>query len=124
MRSTGAPVLPRLTRRSDFQRMTRRARKAVTPGLILQAMAAGDGPPHVGFTASRKIGNAVARNRARRRLRAAVNDVLANQAAAGWHYVLIARQGTLTRDYDVLLADLTGALGRVTNRSAGQEVSP
>lgn len=123
MRSPGAPVLPRLTRRSDFQRMTRRAPKAVTPGLILQAMAAGDGPPHIGFTASRKVGNAVARNRARRRLRAAVHDVLANQAQPGWHYVLIARHGTLTRAYDALLSDLTGALGRVTQASAGREAA-
>ena len=93
MRSPGVPVLPRLTRRGDFQRMTRRARKAVTPGLILQAMAA-------------------------------VHDVLARRAQAGWHYVLIARQGTLTRDYDALLQDLTGALGRVADTPAGREASP
>ncbi len=124
MRSPRVPVLPRLTRRGDFQRMTRRARKAVTPSLILQAMAAGDGPPHVGFTASRKVGNAVARNRARRRLRAAVHDVLARRAQAGWHYVLIARQGTLTRDYDALLQDLTGALGRVADTPRDREASP
>ena len=123
MRSPGAPVLPRLTRRDDFQRMTRYAHKAVTPGLILQAMVAGNGFPHVGFTASRKVGNAAARNRARRRLRAAVRDVLAHRAQMGWCYVLIARRGTLMRDYDALLRDLASALGRIADIPPGLEAS-
>ena len=64
----------------------------------------------VGFTASRKIGNAVARNRAKRRLRAAAAALLPLHGRGGHDYVLVARTATLTRRFDDLLADLTGAL--------------
>ncbi len=114
MRSTAAAQLPRLTRRSDFLRMTRRAQKAVAPGLVLQSLDGAEAAPaRVGFTASRKVGNAVARNRARRRLQAAACDVLSARAKAGWDYVLIARQATLERPYDALLSDLDKALSRL-----------
>ncbi|MCZ6859101.1 MAG: ribonuclease P protein component [Alphaproteobacteria bacterium] len=72
-----------------------------------------DAEVRIGFTASRKIGNAVARNRAKRRLRAAVNEVMPACAAPGIDYVIIARGATLTRCYADLLADLKTALRRV-----------
>jgi ribonuclease P protein component len=94
--------------------MTRRARKAVALGLVLQGLDGAEAAPaRVGFTASRKVGNAVARNRARRRLQAAACDVLSARAKAGWDYVLIARQATLERPYDALLSDLDKALSRL-----------
>ena len=92
------------------------------PGFVLQAapVPAELGPAElsltavrVGFTVSRKVGNAVARNRARRRLRAAAAAVLATHAASGHDYVVIARAGTLTRSYDALLEDLTAGLKRL-----------
>ncbi len=88
------------------------------PGLILQALArpaaeATPSEPRVGFTASRKVGIAVARNRARRRLRAAAERVLPLHAAPGHDYVLIARNGTITRPFAALIGDLEAALKRV-----------
>lgn len=64
----------------------------------------------VGFTASKKVGSAVARNRARRRLRAVAADVLPRLGLNGIDYVLIARAGTLTRDFGDLTRDLLKAL--------------
>ena len=65
----------------------------------------------VGFTASKKIGNAVARNRAKRRLRAAAREVLAQAARPGWDYVLVARpEATIARPFADLLRDIAEAL--------------
>lgn len=117
MRTTGAVPLSRLLSRADFLRAARGV-KAVAPGLVLQVRrrapeeTGDDTRPRVGFTASRKVGNAVVRNRARRRLRSAVTDVLSARAEPGFDYVLIARAGTAERTYDELLADLGKALDR------------
>ena len=67
----------------------------------------------VGFTATKKIGNAVKRNRARRRLRAAVRDVLSEANAAAADLVIVARQGTIKRPYSDLKNDLAAALRRL-----------
>lgn len=67
----------------------------------------------VGFTATKKIGNAVKRNRARRRLRAAVAEVLKDSVALRADLVVVARQGTIERSYGELKADLAGALRRL-----------
>lgn len=89
------------------------------PGFILQGRAreaAEDAGPgfRVGYTCSRKVGNAVARNRAKRRLRAAAAEVIAASGRPGWDYVLIGRRGeTADRPFDVLCADLRKALERV-----------
>ncbi|MDB5373191.1 MAG: ribonuclease protein component [Belnapia sp.] len=102
--------LSRLTRRSEFLRVAGRGRKAARPALVLQALPQSEGPLRVGFTATKKIGNAVARNRAKRRLRAAARLTLAEAPPPGWDLVLIARNDTGTRPWDKLLADLRGAL--------------
>ena len=115
MRASGSAKLEILPARKDFLAAAR-ARKVVAPGLVLQmrarAGADASAPARVGYTACRKVGHAVIRNRARRRLRAAVNDVLASRALQGHDYVLIARAATAGRPYDTLLADLAGALDR------------
>lgn len=75
---------------------------------------AGDGDgARIGFTASKKVGNAVARNRAKRRLRALTAEVMTQHAQPGRDYVLIARQSTPTRSYKALRADLEKALKRL-----------
>ena len=118
-----API-GRLRRRREFLRVARGRRKWAAPGLVLQAReaagdsdrareTAGDAEARIGFTASRKVGNAVARNRAKRRLRAAAGEVMPACAAPGLDYVIIARGATLTRGYSDLLADLKSALQRV-----------
>ncbi|HEV2189575.1 MAG TPA: ribonuclease P protein component [Stellaceae bacterium] len=109
--------LIRLKTRADFLRVAGTRRRAARPGLILQAAPQPDDAgarPRVGFTASRRVGNAVARNRAKRRLRAAASSVLSAQGRDGTDYVLIARAGTGARPYAELLADLEGALRQVS----------
>ena len=107
-------ALARLKRRSDFLRLAAARRKWVTPGLILQAQPRADGSaPRVGFTASRKVGGAVERNRARRRLRAAAATVIGAHGRADHDYVVIARSDTLRRPFPALLADLEAAMRRL-----------
>jgi ribonuclease P protein component len=109
----------RLKRRAEFLAAAAANRKWVAPGLVLQARAHGveetrDEPVRVGFTASRKVGNAVMRNRAKRRLRAAAADLLKNaMPEARSDLVLIARPGTVTRDYQSLKADLARGLAKL-----------
>lgn len=95
---------------------TARAQKQAMPGFIIQARNRKDdlADIHVGFTASKKVGNAVARNRAKRRLRAAAHEILPTLANPGWDYVLIGRrEATARRDFTALKADLTKALKRL-----------
>ncbi|HZU90626.1 MAG TPA: ribonuclease P protein component [Stellaceae bacterium] len=118
-----ASGLVRLKTRADFLRIAAGRRRAARPGLVLQAAAC---PPdaangevvRVGFTASRKVGNAVLRNRAKRRLRAAAAEVLARAGRPGTDYVLIARAATAARLYADLVGDLEAALRQV-DRPAG-----
>lgn len=111
-------AVERLKRRPDFLRVAGGRQKWVAPGLILQALrqdaaADQDGPVRVGFTASAKVGNAVVRNRARRRLRAAAAAILPLHAAPAHDYVLIARAGTLGRRFADLISDLVAGLKRL-----------
>ena len=115
--------IARLPARRDFLRVQAAGRKQVTPGFILQMAPLPEGlasphSPRVGFTASKKVGNAVARNRARRRLRALAREVLARLAVPGFDFVLIGRQGTLQRDYAAMARDLKGALRRLQEARA------
>ena len=106
--------MDRLKTRADFLRAQKGARRR-KPGLTLEVCATpgrftAPGRLRVGFTASRKVGDAVARNRARRRLKAAAAALLPLLGAQGNDYVLVARRETLTRPFDGLLADLASAL--------------
>lgn len=112
-----ASALARLTRRSEFLAVARAGRKHAVPGLVLQAYArapAGNdaGAPRLGFTATKKIGGAVERNRARRRLKAAAQLLGPRLAKPGHDYVLVARAGTAPRKWPLLLADLERAFAR------------
>jgi ribonuclease P protein component len=103
--------MERLRKRADFLRAARGIRR-VTPSLTLETCHTpepGEGV-RVGFTATRKLGGAVERNRAKRRLRAAAAAVLPLSGHAGNDYVLVARPGTLTRRFSSLIEDLGQAL--------------
>lgn len=101
--------------RPEFLR-TASARRQGTGGFLVQARFRNDESPtvQVGFTASKKIGNAVARNRAKRRLREVARAVLPRLGKAGWDYVLVARpNATISRPFADLLIDLESALRQI-----------
>jgi ribonuclease P protein component len=118
--------LARLKTRADFLRVAAGRGRAVRLGLILQAAPrpaadAANGGLRVGFTASRRVGNAVARNRAKRRLRAVAAAALPRHARDAMDYVLIARAGTGKRPYAELLGDLETALRQMARPRRAEE---
>src|SRR5690606_36223514 len=108
--SEGIP-LERLRNRADFLR-ARGGRSWAAPSLVLQARANGKdagGAARFGFTATKRLGSAVQRNRARRRLKEAVRLVAPAHARAGYDYVVIARQGSLTKAFQDIVKELQTA---------------
>jgi len=119
--SSGTSRLPRLKKRRQFLRVARKGRKWAAPGLVLQAKRREtpeddcglETGPRVGYTVSRKVGNAVSRNRAKRRLRAVAGQILPTHGRAGWDFVIIGRQATLERPFQRLIGDLETALRKL-----------
>lgn len=114
----------RLKTRAEFLRVAAAGRKWAAPGLVLQAAARKgheeDSPMRVGFTATKKTGNAVARNRIKRRLRAVAAEILPIHGKSGWDYVLIGRKNTLQRPYEKLKQDLQIALAKTKTKPASE----
>jgi ribonuclease P protein component len=111
-----------LKQRADFLRAAGSGLKRVTPAFILQAVQPNDGENgRIGFTVSRKVGNAVIRNRARRRLRAVADLVIGTEMAGKISYdlVMIGRGDAVTRDFSAMAADLRHAIARVGQKPAG-----
>jgi ribonuclease P protein component len=106
-----------LKKRSQFVAAAK-AEKQGSPSLMVQARRrTDDGPIGVGFTCSKKVGNAVARNRAKRRLRAAAQQIIPNYGQLGYDYVLIGRRDvTGERPFHLLCQDLQRSLHKLHNR--------
>lgn len=103
-----------LTKRRDFL-AANSGKRAPMPAFVLLVKPRGDGDPamRVGYTVTKKIGNAVVRNRIKRRFRALAREVLPVSGVAGADHILIGRSDGLTRDFATLRADLTKALAKI-----------
>ena len=103
----------RLTRRAEFLHVAARGRKLAMPGLVLQVLKRQDqAPARLGFTVTKKVGNAVVRNRTKRRLREAARLLLREAPVTGADLVLIGRDKTRARPFALLVDDLRQALAR------------
>ena len=110
--------MERLKQRADFLAAAAGA-KAPGASFVLQARSRNDSAPsRVGFTVSKKVGNAVARNRVRRRLREVVRLSSALAQPSGHDYVLIGRRAALKQPFDRLIAEFAGALKRAARASS------
>lgn len=109
--------LATLKNRSEFVHV-RKGGRVATSMFVLEARRRGGESDltdraRVGFTVSKKVGTAVERNRIKRRLRAAVRDVIGGHTRHDFDYVLIARRAALDSVYAALVSDLTKALKRI-----------
>ena len=104
-----APVV--LTRRADFLSANRGTRVA-RPGFVLLTRPNEAGVQRFGITVTKKIGNAVVRNRMKRRFRALVREILPDHGLAATDHVLIGREGGIERDFALLREELLAALSR------------
>ena len=109
-RPVTAPYLV-MTRRADFLAANRGLRVA-RPGFVLLALGNGGQGRRLGITVTKKIGNAVVRNRMKRRFRALAREVLPVHGLADTDHVLIGRDGGVERDFAALRAELVAALER------------
>ncbi len=104
-------TVPVLTRRADFLAANRGLRIA-RPGFVLLARPNGSEAMRFGITVTKKIGNAVVRNRMKRRFRELVREFLATEGLTGHDHVLIGREGGVERDYALLRIEFSAALAR------------
>ena len=103
----------RLKQRAEFLRVASSGKKAAIGGVVLQVLPRSDDQPaRLGFTVTKKVGNAVIRNRTRRRLKEAARLLLAERSVTGVDLVLIGRDSTRKRKFITLQGDIRRALER------------
>ena len=117
-----SPRLAIIQKRADFLAANRGIRVA-RPGFVLlvNPVARADGLRRFGVTVTKKIGNAVVRNRMKRRFRALLREILPVQGIVGADHVLIGREGGIERDFATMRAELEQALARA---AAGKGDAP
>lgn len=119
-RLAGTPRIGRLTRRAEFL-AARGGEKRRGKLFLLEVHDRKDGgPPRLGITVTRKVGNAVVRNRIRRRIREAVRQFAANDMAAGNDYVVVGRNEVLDAPFETLKQELSR---RIRGRVQGPGIS-
>jgi ribonuclease P protein component len=112
--------MERLKRRADFLSAAKGARVQAASFLMQARDRRDPDSPRVGFTITKKTGNAVERNRIRRRLRAAAGAVIPSAGRAGFDYVIVARRSALSSPFDAMTTELEGALARLHERKPGK----
>lgn len=116
--------MQRLRQRADFLAAAAAGSKVTAPGFLLQARnRADEGPVRFGFTVSKKVGNAVERNRVRRRLREVVRLAAGRRTRSGHDYVLVGRRAALKLPFDRIAQDFDGALRRIHEGRGGKTES-
>lgn len=120
--ATPSAKLRRLKRRSEFLRAAR-GNRAGRSAFGMQVIASTEVDPGVGFTVTKKVGNAPERNRIKRRLRAAA-AACADDFRPGHDYVLLARREALSRPFPKLVADLAGLVARVHDAPSSPKRNP
>ncbi|TAK48599.1 MAG: ribonuclease P protein component [Xanthobacteraceae bacterium] len=105
--------MERIRHRADFLAAAAAARVGMAAFVVQERRRDDAGPPRVGFTVTRKVGNAVERNRIRRRLRELVRRIGPDVMRPHSDYVMIGRRAALERDFAVMLDDLRAALARL-----------
>ena len=114
--------MERLKRRQDFVAAAKGVYQAM-PGFVLQALNRQDEKPaRIGFTCTKKLGNAVMRNRIKRRLKEAVRLCLPPVTLSGFDYVVIGRPPAGNRPFEVLQSDLISAVTRLHAKAAAPEL--
>ena len=103
----------RLKKRPEFLYVAKEGKKWVSDSIVIQAIENDTDQIHFGYTATKKIGNAVIRNRAKRRLRAATDEILKTETLKPSKIVLIARDISPTCEWNKLLSDLKWCLKRL-----------
>ena len=119
----------RITGRPDYLAIASTGRKWVTPCFILQASPPRTNnsdkhnstentvPARVGFTVSKKVGNAVKRSRARRRLKEAARASFPDKAPANWDFVIIGRASAVDYPFEKMCADMRWALAKLASNA-------
>ena len=112
-RRFGLVLMNRILKRADFLAAAKGARASAAPFSLQARDRSDEADPRLGLTVTKKTGNAVERNRIRRRLRAAARAVLPQAAKSGFDYVVVARRAALTAEFSDLTLGLENTLKQV-----------
>jgi len=106
------PIAPikTLKNRADFLYIRKQEQKWVRPGMVVQSCVRDQDGVRVGFTVTKRVGNAVIRNRVKRRLRSVVQEILSENELLSCDFVVIGRQATIDRSFQDLKGDLYKSL--------------
>ncbi len=117
--------LARIKKRPEYLAVSNTRRRWVTPSFIIQVKALDKNtddkdtestePPRAGFTASKKVGNAVKRSKAKRRMKEAVRKILPENGEAGWDYVFICREAAISYPFEKLCSDIKWGLAKLAS---------